>query len=150
MEDGIVIDAKYRERHHMMIRQEGDIQMDMKLEKARELSRNEEFLKKLLTTENAEDVKKLFEENGVEMTSKDVEILGEKMKKTLSGGMTAEDFAGLGPDELSEHELAKVAGGLPDGMSNAEAVALTICAELFYGPLFGTLGAAAMWNDWNW
>lgn len=76
------------------------------------LMEDKEFVAKMLSQESAEDVQKLFLENGVDMTMEDVHTLGKMLDKLSESG-----------DELTEDMLDDVAGGsLALGWAIAKAV----------------------------
>ena len=85
--------------------------MDNRTEKMQELMKNEEFVKKLITIENPEDVQVYFEDNGLEMTLDEVKELGTMLGKVVKGEVTAEQLEKSADGELSEDELKNVAGG---------------------------------------
>lgn len=74
------------------------------MEKVIELLKNEDFVKKVAACGDQNDVIELFKNNGVAITSTELENIG----KTLQA---AEDNDGELPDELAE----KVAGGFSNG-----------------------------------
>lgn len=69
-------------------------------EKIKELVEDQEFVKKLLSCEEPEQVQKLFADNGVEISLEDVKALGKAL-----AAMAESD------GELSEDDLEAVAGG---------------------------------------
>lgn len=69
-------------------------------EKMKNLVQDHEFMNKMLSCEEPEQVQKLFADNGVEITLEEVKTLGKVL-----AGMAQSD------GELSEDDLEGVAGG---------------------------------------
>ena len=69
-------------------------------EKMKNLVQDQEFIKKMLSCEEHEQVQKQFDDNGVEITLEEVKVLGKVL-----AGMAQSD------GELSEDDLEGVAGG---------------------------------------
>ena len=117
--------------------------MDNRIEIVRKLVKDEAFLKEFLAKEKIEDVQKLFAENGVELTLDDLRTIGDILNKAASGELTKESLGIEG--ELTEDELAKVAGGLSEEVPVPAAVGLTIAAEILWGGVIGTVLSAFLW-----
>ena len=61
---------------------------------------NKEFARKIINFETKEDVKKAFADEGIEVTEKDIDVLGEMIVNMISR-----------ISEMPEDELKKVSGG---------------------------------------
>lgn len=62
---------------------------------------DKEFVVKMLSQETPEDVQKLFQENGVEVSMEEVNALGAELNRISTTG-----------DELTEESLESVTGGI--------------------------------------
>lgn len=84
----------------------------MDQEKLKELLKDENFAKELFSQDNPEDVQKLLEEKGVEISTADIRQIAEILKKVSSGEISQEQLEKAANGELSEDELEDVAGGI--------------------------------------
>ena len=73
--------------------------MDSRIEKAELALKDADFVQKLLSLEEPEDVQKLYAEKGVDLTLDEVKLMGAML--------SSEDG-----DEVSDEQLDSVAGGI--------------------------------------
>lgn len=74
------------------------------IEKLNKIILNKDFLNKLLTLEKIEDVKKLFSDNGIEITNEELKLMGEYLREYIR--CESKD------SKLTEKELEYVSGGI--------------------------------------
>lgn len=103
------------------------------------IGQDKEFMEKVLTTQNPEDVQKLANEAGIPLTMDDIMASKEVLYKALDKANQS---------ELSEDELESVAGGIEPATTTALIVAGIGVA--------GAIGAAVIpvvWDSiktWKW
>ena len=90
----------------------------MNNEKLKELMSNEEFIKKIILLDTEEEVKAAFKEQGIDMTSQDIDDLGNFLAALESKAET------LSPEELEDitggtFEDGGFKGGFIDGFKDA-------------------------------
>ena len=81
-------------------------------QKLQEVLSDEAFAKELFQMEDAGDVQKALEEKGIEMSLDEIRRIKERAMKVQSGEASQEQAEPLADGELSEDELADVAGGI--------------------------------------
>lgn len=111
---------------------------------------NKEFARKIINFETKEDVKKAFADEGVEVTEKDIDDLGEMIVNMISK-----------ISEMPEEELEKVSGGnlievflyLPDKacgfMENHTNLSKGAIGDLVALPIFAA-ECIAVWEGGKW
>ncbi len=73
-------------------------------EKLKEIFANEELVSEMLSTEKLEDAQKWFSDHGVEISTDELQELGDKLDKFIKGEQD-KDY------ELSEEEMESISGG---------------------------------------
>ncbi len=74
------------------------------IERLNKIILNKDFLNKLLTLEKIEDVKKLFSDNGIEITNEELKLMGEYLREYIR--CESKD------SKLTEKELEYISGGV--------------------------------------
>lgn len=83
----------------------------MDINKVKEVFSDQEFVEKLLQTEEPEDAQQLLEENGIVLTLDEIKQLGDYLEKAANGEIPQEKIEAAANGELTEEELEGVAGG---------------------------------------
>ena len=117
----------------------------MNNEKIKALFGNEEFVKGLFSKKTAEEAQAFFEDNGVLVSLDDVKDLGSTFGKIAKGEIAAQDLEKAVNGELSEDELAEVAGGEICALT-AIAIGIGIGAVVGGG---GTAAGIAIEKNWD-
>ena len=81
-------------------------------EKLKAVMADEAFVKSCIEAENEAAVQQLFADQGIEMSLTEIELMKEMIGAVADGRITGEQLEKLSQaEELSEEELAEVAGG---------------------------------------
>lgn len=107
------------------------------------LFENEEFVKGLLDKTTVEEAQAYFEDNGVAVSSRELESIADTFKKIASGEISQEDIEKAANGELSENELESVAGGSLTvmGIAVIAGVAATVGTSV---------GILSVVEEWKW
>lgn len=107
------------------------------------LFENEEFVKGLLDKTTLEEAQAYFEENGVAVSTQELQSVADTIKKFASGKISQEDLEKAANGELSENELESVAGG--------DLTVLGVCILVAIGSATGTsVGILSVVEEWRW